>query len=149
MPLILTVAFLISLSGYYLGYGLFIRRSISFFPFFYMAYTVLVLYVFGLANLLTAGFYTILILGILLIPVAVVKKRSEIIPMIKKTLTDPSLLFIAAGTIWIYIITRGISLSHTDDFTHWYRICKMMHFENAYPTKPDMFFTTYVPGTAT
>ncbi|MCR5384291.1 MAG: hypothetical protein K6E72_06635 [Saccharofermentans sp.] len=149
MPVITAAAFFISLSGYYFGYGLFIRRNISFFPIFFTAYTVIVLYIFGLTGLLTAGFYTVLILGILMIPVAVVKKRSEIIPLIKMTLKDPSLLFIIAGTVWIYLITKGVSLSHTDDFTHWYRICKMMHFENAYPTKPDMIFPDYVPGTAT
>ena len=77
MPVITSVSFFISISGYYLGYGLFIRRNISFFPIFFTAYTVIVLYVFGLAGLLTAGFYTVLLLGILLVPFALVKKKSE------------------------------------------------------------------------
>ena len=149
MPVITAVAFFISLSGYYFGYGLFIRRNISFFPIFFTAYTVIVLYVFGLAGLLTAGFYTVLILGILIIPFIIIMKKKDITPLIKKTLTDPSLLFMAVGTVWIYFITKGVSLSHPDDFSHWYKICKMMHFENTYPTKPDMFYATYVPGTAT
>ena len=149
MPVILAAAFFISMFGYYLGYGLFIRRNTSFFPLFYITYTVLVLYVSGLAGLLQAGFFAVLVIGIALIPLAAVKKKSGILPLIKKTLTDPSLLFMAAGTVWIWFITKGVGVSHGDDFSHWYKICKMMHFENAYPTQPDMLFPSYVPGTAT
>lgn len=149
MPVFLTVIFLLSLSGYYLAYGLFIKRHVSFFPVLFAAFTVIILYVSGLAGILRAGFYIILGLGILLIPFSVLKKKDGIIPLLKETVLDPSLLFMAAGTVWIWLITKGVSLSHGDDFSHWYRICKMMHFENAYPTQPDTLFTTYVPGTAT
>ena len=149
MQAILTVVFLISLFGYYLAYGLFIKHHVSFFPLFYAAYAVIFLYIFGLAGILKAGFYVLLTIGILLIPFAIYKGKNEVIPFLRKTLTDPSLLYIAAGTIWVFVITKGVGISHCDDFSHWYKICKMMYFENAYPTKPDTFYTTYVPGTAT
>ncbi len=149
MPVILAAVFFIALSGYYLGYGLYIRRNTSFFPVLFITYTVLVLYIFGLAGFLQAGFYAIIAAGIALHVLALIKKKNEILPLIKKTLTDPSLLFMAAGTVWIWFITKGTGVSHGDDFSHWYKICKMMYFENAYPTMPDMLFPSYAPGTAT
>ena len=149
MPVILTVLFLISLLGYYIAYGMFIRHHISFFPLFFAAYTVVFLYIFGLAGFLRPGFYILLFLGILLIPFTIYKRKNGIVPFLRKTLSDPSLIYLAAGTVWIYVITRGVGISHCDDFSHWYKICKMMYFENAYPTQPDTFYTTYVPGTAT
>ena len=145
----MTAVFILSLAGCFLGYGVFVRRGSAFFPLTYISAVVITLYVFGLAGILKAGLYAVLAAGIVLIPFAICKNKNRALQVLKDVLTDPSLYFMIAGTVWIYIITKGVSVSHADDFSHWYRICKMMHFENAYPTKPDMSFTTYAPGTAT
>ena len=45
-------------------------------------------------------------------------------------------------------MTRGVGLSHFDDFNHWYRVCNIIDLENALPSTPDVIYPTYVPGTA-
>lgn len=144
-----TVIFLISVFGYYLGYSILIKRANAWFPILYIASSVLLIYLFGLIGLLKAGLYVLLAGGIILIPYLIFRKKKEISSVIRSVVTDPSLIYMIAGVIWVYAITKNVGISHADDFSHWYRICKMMHFESAYPTMPDMSFTTYAPGTAT
>lgn len=149
MLILLPVLLCLSLLGCYLGYSLYIKRSFAFFPILYVASTVVILYLTGLFGSLIPGFVLVIGGGIALIPLCVIKKKDEIIPSLKKLVADPSFYFMIIGAVWVFVITRGVLPSHSDDFSHWFRICKMMHYENAYPTNPDLGFTTYAPGTAT
>ncbi len=149
MLILLPVLFCISIIGCYLGYSLLIKRSFAFFPVIYVASVVTILYITGLFGSLIPGLILVLAGGTALIPLCIVKKKEEILTALKELVTNPSLYFMIIGIVWVLVITRGVLPSHSDDFSHWYRICKMMHYENAYPTNPDMSFTTYAPGTAT
>lgn len=149
MSIVLAAALLVSFCGYFLAYRVFIRRAAAFFPLIFIAFTVISIYLSGLAGSLKAGLFAVLIAGIALIPVSAIKGRDRLKDIVKETLSDPSWIFMAAGAVWLYIITRGTGISHPDDFSHWYKICKIIHYESAYPTTPDLTYTTYPPGTAT
>ena len=149
MNLILTILLVLSFAGFYLAYKTFISDNSAFFPLLFVAESSVVAYVFGIAGVLRIGFYIVLGIGILLIPLSVAKILKTGKKDIIKLLLDPALLFLLVGTIWAYFITRNVGLSHPDDFSHWYKICKVLHADNSFPTNIDIRFTTYTPGTAT
>ena len=148
MSAVLTAAFLISLAGYYLGYSLYVKRANAFFPLIFVSFTVTVLYIFGLAGILWAGLYAVLLAGIALIPLLLIRRKKDIPAALKGAVSDLLPVYIIAGTVWVFCITRGVGLSHSDDFSHWYRICKIMHYDGGLPVTRDLSFTTYMPGMA-
>lgn len=149
MNLILTVLLILSFAGFYLAYKAFIKDNSAFFPVLFVAGSSVISYVFGIVGLLRIGFYIVLGIGIILIPLSIVKQLKAGNKNLFKQFLDPTLLFLAVGIVWAYFITRNVGLSHPDDFSHWYKICKVLHADNSFPTNIDIRFTTYTPGTAT
>ncbi len=143
---ILTV---LSFAGFYLAYRTFTKDNPALFPVLFIAGVSVISYVFGLTGILKAGYFIAIGFGVLLIPIAIVKQIKAGNKNIFKLFLDPSLLFLLVGIVWAYFITRNVGLSHPDDFSHWYKICKVLHADNAFPTNIDIRFTTYTPGTAT
>ena len=121
--------------------------SKSFIPVSYIASASIVMFIAGLAGSLTAGIWAVGILTAALIGLVIFLTVTSKIPA--KALTpDTSLIFFIAAVIWLWLATRNAAVIHTDDFSHWYKICKIMHYENAFPTTPDLAFPSYTPGTA-
>ena len=75
--------------------------------------------------------------------------KEELMSGLKEAFSELSWLYMAIGIIWIFVITADLGVSHPDDFSHWFKICRIMHFESAYPSTPDLNFSTYPPATAT
>ena len=142
MNIVFCVMFLLAVIGYMLSYTAYVKKDLSFFPLLFIAVSSIVTFFFGLAGLLKAGPYVVVISGLLLLGWSLYKKVSL------RALVHPACLFMLVGVIWAFVITRGVGLSQLDDFNHWYKICKIMHAEGAFPTTPDIDFPTYTPGTA-
>lgn len=129
-----------------MGYALYYQKKklpLCFFPIVLVSSVTVAIYAGGLLGVLKLACYVICLPGLLLLITHVSLGR------IKRVITDPAVLFAAISIVWLYVITRGTMLSYYDEGTHWYRICKAMHYEGAYPTTPDIIFYTYVPGCAT
>ncbi|MBR5287382.1 MAG: hypothetical protein IKU34_02185 [Clostridia bacterium] len=126
-----------------MGYGALYRRSrlpVCFFPLTLVSGISVVLYGFGFAGQLRIGCYAILLCGIVLL--ALCRKGFHPISFF----SDPSIVFCLFAGLWLFAITRDVFLSHWDDGSHWYRICKSMYAEGAFPTTPDILYHNYVPG---
>ena len=149
MNLFLAILTVLSFAGFYLSYRIFIKDNPALFPILFIAGASVFSYVFGLVGLLKAGYFIVIAAGIMLIPLAIFKHIKAGNKNIFKLFMEPSLLFLLTGFIWAFVITRNVGLSHPDDFSHWYKICKVLHGDNAFPTNIDIRFTTYTPGTAT
>ena len=142
-----SVIFFISVCGYFLFYSIKVRKHPSLFPVLFISFVSPTLFFFGLANKLPAGVMAINVSGILLGAFSILFVRKDIINDLFRPILFPSVVFFAIGLIWIFCITRNVGISHWDDYTHWYRICKMMYAENAFPTKRDLMYRSYPPGT--
>ena len=129
-----------------LGYAsLFQKRKLPlcFFPIAFVSGVSLTLYGFGFFSALKVGCYAILLCGVLML---LVNHKHFQIRALKRIIADPVILFCIVSCIWLFAITRGAALSHWDDGSHWYRICKSMYVEGAFPTTPDILYYNYVPG---
>ena len=149
MNILMTFLLVLSFAGFYLAFRTYVKDNPAVFPVLFIAGSSVISYVFGLAGLLKLGAYIVIVIGITLIPVSIVKQIETGNRNIFKLFMEPSLLFMLVGLVWAYFITRNVGLSHPDDFSHWYKICKVLHADNAFPTNIDIRFTTYTPGTAT
>ncbi len=126
-----------------MGYGALYNRSrlpVCFFPVTLVSGVSVVLYGFGFLAALKMGCYAILLFGILMLLIC----RKGFRPI--AFFSDWSFLFCLFAGVWLYVITRGAFLSHWDDGSHWYRICKSIYAEGAFPTTPDIMYYNYVPG---
>lgn len=129
-----------------LGYAMLWRERklpVCFFPITFVSGITLAVYVFGLLGKLKWGSYFGVAAGGLLLLRYFSRER------LKAFLSDWSTWFCIFAIVWIFVITRGETLYFWDDGSHWYRICKAMNFEGAYPTTPDILYYEYVPGCAT
>ncbi len=149
MNWLLVVILFLSFAGFFLAFRTFLTDNIAFFPILFVAVATVISYVFGLIGLLKIGSIIVLGLGLVLIPFSVIKQIKDGNKSLLKLFIEPSLLFLIIGIIWAFFITRNVGFSHPDDFSHWYKICKVLHADNAFPTNIDIRFTTYTPGTAT
>ncbi|GEM_PF-2806914 len=138
---------IISCIGAYLFFTCQLNKDASFFPLCYISVSSLVIYLCGLCNILYVGIYLNIILGYVLLLITLLDKRKQLKSMLI-SFCHPSVLFMLIGIIWAFVITRGVGISHIDDNNHWYRICKMLFAEDAFPRTPDLFFPSYTPGTA-
>ena len=143
-----SLIFVISVCGYFLFYLVKMRKHPSLFPALFVSFVSSVLFFFGLTGKLYVGLIVINSLGILLGALSVLITQKDIINALFRPILFPTVLFFVIGLIWIFFITRDVGLSHVDDFSHWYRICKMIYAENAFPTKSDLIFRSYPPGTS-
>lgn len=126
-----------------LGYGMLYRKTklpVCFFPVTLIAGVACFLYGFGFFGALKIGSYLVLLGG--LAALLCCRRGGGL----RALVTDRSILFCVFSMIWLYALTRGTTLSHWDDGSHWYRICKSIYYENAFPTTPDIIYYDYVPG---
>jgi len=129
-----------------LGFAMLYQRRhlpLCFFPITAASGMTLVVYLAGLAGFLKLGSYAVVLLGLLLLI------RYFDMKKIAAFFSDWSIWFVIVSVVWLYVITRGTMLADYDEGTHWYRICKSMHYEGAFPSTPDIFFFTYMPGCQT
>lgn len=132
-----------SLLGYALFYKAKSKLPICFFPIIAISGITVFIYLFGLLGFLKLGCIFVTSVGFFCLA------RFFNWEKIKEIMTDWSILFGVFSVIWLFVITRHSGLAHYDDFSHWYRICKVMNYDGTYPATPDVSFYTYVPGTAT
>lgn len=143
MNLLFVLLFVVSIVGYLTAYNVFVRKDEAFFPIVFCSFTVAVLFVFGLIGPLWLGTYVVLGLGVVLLPVGIYKGGVKSL----QSLLHPVVLFMLVGSVWAYVITRGVGISHRDDLSHWYRMCKALFYDGTFPKTPDITFVSYVPGT--
>ena len=140
---------LLSFVGYYTAYKTFIKGHSSFYPMIYTALAVLFVYFVGLFGLISIAPIIFALGGTILLPITVLyrrKKGSDALWCVSDLYVS---IFIVLGIIWGYVVTRRIGLSHPDDFSHWFRICKVINDEELYPHTSDIRYPMYLPGTAT
>ena len=108
----------------------------------------LILFIFGLLNILKVGSIFLLGLGIFLLILQIKNNRKKISEDIKKT--NYNIVIIIAMLIYVTIVFSDFHLIHYDNFTHWGLIVKNMilydklpNFENA-----SIIFQGYQPGSA-
>lgn len=159
------IVLLLSIFGYYLFYNYVIQKSPAFFPVSYISFTAAVVYPAGLLGNIDLGTHIATGFGLFLfLPVlfiffretarrsgesgAPAVKRPAKITSWKKLFLNETVFFMLLSCIWIYFLMKGTAPSHCDDFTHWYRVCKIMHAEHSLASSPDLRFQYYTPGTA-
>lgn len=99
---------------------------------------ILVVYIFGLFNLLKIGVYAVLILELIfliLLIKSLIKKRIKIKEIIK-LFSRPSMVIWLIGVIIIYFYYKGRMLIAWDEFSHWGDVVKMMYYNNIFNTNP-------------
>ncbi|MCQ2504409.1 MAG: hypothetical protein MJ103_04180 [Saccharofermentans sp.] len=143
MNLLFIILFIGAVVGYMLSYNAYIKKDLAFFPVTFVSLASVVMYISGFIGNMWAGYWAIVGAGLLLIPFCLVRKKVKI-----SSLLSPVVLFMAIGVIWAYVITRGTGISHADDCSHWYRICKSLYYDNSLPYTADIRYQMYVPGTA-
>jgi len=142
--------FVVSLLGYYLAYRFFCDADEVFFPVVYISVMTVVTYLFGLLGFLKIGVLVAESTGLALLLLLLYKKRRKLsLKSVLAGFINPTSFLMLIGIVWAYVITRNVGLSHSDDYNHWYRICKAMSADNLYPWAADITFITYPPGTAT
>ncbi|WP_072445980.1 hypothetical protein [Blautia sp. Marseille-P3201T] len=144
------IALVGAILGYYFYYNMRWKKKNAYFPIIVVSWITFVMYIAGVLECLKWGTFSIVFIGwFLLFGIFVMTVKKKKLDFYIKAVFNSTIICMLIGLIWLWVITRGVGLSHYDDFSHWYRICKMMHVENAYPSQPDMYFPSYVPGTAT
>ena len=144
-----SVLFILALLGFYFLYTSVLGKKACFFPLMLISSSVLTLYIFDIVGLLSIGYWIFLIAGCVMLPVSLYLTRKDPLKDKLISLVDPTIIFMILGVIWIRFITRDRGLSNPDDFSHWFRMCKVMFYDNSYPVTPEIGFSTYPPGTAT
>ena len=140
------VLLLVSLVGYLFAYNVFVRRDEAFFPVVFCSFTVAVSFILGLIGPLFVAPYLVVGIGVVLLPVSLIRSE-DVRSLLLRSLVHPVVLFMVFGGIWAYVITRGVGISHRDDLSHWYRMCKALFYDGSFPRTPDITFVSYVPGT--
>lgn len=144
------VILLASCGGWFLLYTLYLKKNIVFFPITMVSLASLSVYLFGIIDILDIGVYAFTGAGLvfLLIGIILLLYKHPPIKCAKSQIFNIALLFVFICTFWLWIITRNSNLSFYDDYTHWYRICKVMNSEHRFPVTPDINYKSYVPGAA-
>lgn len=144
------IALVGAILGYYFYYSMCWKKKSAYFPIIVVSWITFVMYIAGVLNCLKWGTFSVIFIGcFLLLGIFLMAVKKKKLGLMKKAVLNSTIIYMLIGLTWLWVITRGVGLSHYDDFSHWYRICKMMHVENTYPSQPDMYFPSYVPGTAT
>ena len=99
---------------------------------------ILIIYLFGLINLLKFGVYFIFILAIgslILLCINFMKNKVSVVEFIK-TLFKPTIFLWIVGIITLFFYYEGRMLIEWDEFSHWGDVVKMMYYNNIYNTNP-------------
>ena len=113
---------------------------------------VLILFVFGILEHLTLGFYAILIAAFLIYLITAVsllkrKERTKFQKFLQNIIT-PGMLVFAAAFFVLSILNVGKMASSWDEFSHWIDIVKVMTTLDDFGTNPASYssFQSYPPG---
>ena len=151
MTWLFVLLFFFSIIGYYSFFKVNLNGRSAEFPLLFIAVAVVFTYSFGLIGLLDIGYYLFLLCGNILLLLTVYQllthKKSLAKPLLTSYISS-SFIFMAIGILWMIIITRNVNPMHPDDFSHWLRICKVIHFDDSLPVTPEIDYLTYPPGTA-
>lgn len=126
-----------------LGYGMTCKRCRVPVPFCFpvaVSGVTVALYLMGFTGALDLAAYGVLLVGLILL-LCTAGKGS-----LSSFFSQQAVWFILLSVVWLFVITRGVTLSHADDGSHWYRVNKAIFYEKAYPTTPDITYYDYVPG---
>ena len=99
---------------------------------------ILIIYLFGLINLLKFGVYFVFIIAIgslVLLCINIIKNKVSVMDLIK-TLFKPSIFLWIVGIIVFFFYYEGRMLIEWDEFSHWGDVVKMMYYNNIYNTNP-------------
>lgn len=140
---------LIAIVGYYCFFKNVLKQNEAFFPFCFIAFSVVVVYIFGCMELLSIGCVAVIIGGIVSLLICVLSFKEKKEKPDHSWFFNPTVIFMGIGIVWSFILSRGIIPSHYDDFSHWLRLCKTMHADGSYPCTSECYYVNYVPGTAT
>ncbi len=148
MEIIVFSILVFSLIGYYCFYAYILNGEKAFAPITIISFITLTVYLFGCFEKTNWGCVFTLILGgvfFIFFLYHRLKKREK---KESNNLNVSTEMFILIGIIWCWTISRNTVPTHFDDFSHWLRICKIMHAEGGFPCTPDNDFPHYLPGTA-
>lgn len=97
---------------------------------------ILIIYVFGLINLLKIGVYCVFLLDFILLIANIVEfiKDKKYFNLLLKNLLKPSIVIWIFGIILLYFYYRGRMIVAWDEFSHWGDVVKMMYYNNIYNT---------------
>lgn len=141
------VLVLLSLSG--LGIVLYKKTNLhgSCIPVLELSLIVLILYGFGLCNMLEPAVYGIWILGVLCLIYALIRRWITMTMLRKQPIW---LIFFVLLIFYTAYYLKDNELYHYDNFTHWGLIVKTMLLHNVFPDAATDYFThlSYPPASA-
>lgn len=139
------------LSFVLLGYIFFIndklKLHISFIPIVLFSSITVITYIAGILNYLNLSVQIISIIGLVMLALysmKIIKGKYNI-----KFLIHPSILFFLLLSTYFFILMKGMSYLHYDNFSHWATIVKEMFYFNSLPDQRSIItFRNYPPGAA-
>lgn len=63
-------------------------------------------------------------------------------------LCSVTILVFAVAAVYSWLVTRGALPNHFDDFSHWYRVSRVIFFDDSLPTSWEIEYRSYPPGAA-
>ena len=111
---------------------------------------VLVLYLFGILNLLDVGFYAVIGAALVATSFLALARRNDFSRAVADVVRSPGFVMFVAFAVVSYFVTRDFRLTHYDEFSHWGRVVRAMYLHDALgPFNPvELRFRSYPPGTA-
>lgn len=148
MDIFLFILFWLSIIGYmlFLKYKFNITDEILL-GFVFIGISLLI-FVFGILNLLTIGSYLILLGGIILFLKTFKERKKDIITSLRKPNFNMIIIFFMV--VYVTIAFYNSHLIHYDNFSHWATIVKSILLNDSFPNfeATTIYFKAYQPGTA-
>lgn len=112
---------------------------------------ILIIYVFGLLNLLKLGFYIVIMLSLIyyILSIKELYKQKNFKNLLKKLFT-PGFVIWCIFYFLLFLFYKNRMLANWDEFTHWGDVVKMMYNNNVFSTNPISLSAakTYPPNMA-
>lgn len=144
----LLIFFIIISSGSVLCSSLFNKKYEEIIP-ITCALIVLILFIFGMLNILEVGAGVVCVMAFICYIVAIIWsiKHKCVKAWLKNIFSLPFIVYVLLYFVSVYTL-RGKVLHSWDEFTHWGVVVKEMVLQNDLGTNPmaDLTFSTYPPG---
>ncbi len=110
----------------------------------------ILLYVFGLFNVLNIGFWLLLLLIAAASAAVLARLRMQALTLLLDGLRSPGMILYLLFAFVMFVFTREMQLTHYDEFSHWGRVVKAMFVHDALgPFNPvDLQFRSYPPASS-